>query len=101
MALFLHIANIRYSKWACLPISVRPFESEYYDDQYKKEHGDFTIDQFFNKESTEPETYISSQNFQEQIRARAKEMGHLAGVRYGEGFLSEKPLKISNLMDTL
>ncbi len=54
--------------------------------------------QFFNPNSDEPETYISSQNFLEQIRARSKEMGHLIGVQYGEGFVSEKPLRIEDLM---
>jgi N-acetylglucosamine malate deacetylase 1 len=53
--------------------------------------------QFFNPNSDEPETYISSQNFLEQIRSRAKEMGHLIGVRYGEGFVSEKPMRIEDL----
>jgi bacillithiol biosynthesis deacetylase BshB1 len=54
--------------------------------------------QFYNPESDEPETYISSKNFMEQLRARAKEMGHLIGVRYGEGFVSEKPLRVDDLM---
>jgi N-acetylglucosamine malate deacetylase 1 len=54
--------------------------------------------QFFNPNSDEPETYISSQNFLEQIRARSKEMGHLIGVRYGEGFVSEKPLRVEDLL---
>jgi len=54
--------------------------------------------QFFNPNSDEPETYISSQNFLEQIRARSKEMGHMIGVQYGEGFVSEKPLRIDDLM---
>jgi bacillithiol biosynthesis deacetylase BshB1 len=54
--------------------------------------------QFYNPGSDEPETYISSKNFMEQLQARAKEMGHLIGVRYGEGFLSEKPLRVDDLM---
>ncbi len=53
--------------------------------------------QFFNPNSDEPETYISSQNFLEQVRSRSKEMGHLIGVRYGEGFVSEKPMRIEDL----
>lgn len=54
--------------------------------------------QFYNPASDEPETYISSQGFLEQIQARAKEMGHLIGVRYGEGFVSEKPLRVEDLL---
>jgi N-acetylglucosamine malate deacetylase 1 len=54
--------------------------------------------QFFNPESEEPETYISSAAFWEFILARASEMGHHIGVRYGEGFLSEKPLRVDDLL---
>ncbi|MBK9450422.1 MAG: bacillithiol biosynthesis deacetylase BshB1 [Bacteroidetes bacterium] len=54
--------------------------------------------QFYNPESDEPETYISSKGFMEQLRARAKEMGHLIGVQYGEGFVSEKPLRVEDMM---
>jgi len=34
----------------------------------------------------EPETYISSENYFEQIKARAKFYGHLSGFEYGEPF---------------
>jgi bacillithiol biosynthesis deacetylase BshB1 len=54
--------------------------------------------QFFDPNSTEPLTYISTPNFLEQIQARAREMGHLIGVRFGEGFVSEKPLRVEDLM---
>lgn len=54
--------------------------------------------QFYNPASGEPETYISSMGFLEAMQARAVEMGHLVGVRYGEGFISEKPLRVDDLM---
>lgn len=54
--------------------------------------------QFYNPESDEPETYISSRGFLDQIQARLKEMGHLIGVQYGEGFVSEKPLRVEDMM---
>jgi N-acetylglucosamine malate deacetylase 1 len=54
--------------------------------------------QFYNPNSDEPETYISSQNFLEQVRARAREMGHLIGAAYGEGFITEKPLRVEDLL---
>jgi len=38
----------------------------------------------------EPETYISDPSFFEALRARAKQMGHLGGFEYGEGFLYQK-----------
>jgi bacillithiol biosynthesis deacetylase BshB1 len=34
----------------------------------------------------EPETYISSSAFFENLRARARHLGHQIGVKYGEGF---------------
>jgi bacillithiol biosynthesis deacetylase BshB1 len=52
----------------------------------------------------EPETYISDPSFFEALRARAKQMGHLGGFEYGEGFLYQKkpfPAKdFSFLMNT-
>jgi bacillithiol biosynthesis deacetylase BshB1 len=52
----------------------------------------------------EPETYISDPAFFEALRARAKQMGHLGGFEYGEGFLYQKkpfPVKdFSFLMST-
>ena len=38
----------------------------------------------------EPETYISDTGFFESLRARAKQLGHLGGFEYGEGFLYHK-----------
>jgi bacillithiol biosynthesis deacetylase BshB1 len=40
--------------------------------------------QFFNPESKEPETVISSPQFKENLRARASEYGIQAGFDYGE-----------------
>lgn len=40
--------------------------------------------QFFNPESTEPETVIASPQFKENIRARASEFGLQAGFKFGE-----------------
>ena len=53
--------------------------------------------QFFDPNSSEPNTYISSPMFMQAVEARAKEMGHLIGVQYGEGFISERPLRINDL----
>jgi bacillithiol biosynthesis deacetylase BshB1 len=39
-------------------------------------------------ERAEPVTYISRPVFLEYVTARARHMGHLAGVDYGEGFIS-------------
>lgn len=42
--------------------------------------------QFYNPDSDEPETFISSKHFLELIRARAIESGNLRGFKYAEGF---------------
>jgi N-acetylglucosamine malate deacetylase 1 len=46
----------------------------------------------------EPETYISSSAFFENLRARARHLGHQIGVTYGEGFkYYGGPIGIKNL----
>jgi bacillithiol biosynthesis deacetylase BshB1 len=49
--------------------------------------------QFFDPNSAEPTSYISSPDFLNFIQARAMEMGHKIGVKYGEGFQSQKTLE--------
>ncbi len=49
--------------------------------------------QFFDPSSPEPASYISSPDFLNFIQARAMEMGHKIGVKYGEGFQSQKTLE--------
>ena len=51
--------------------------------------------QFFDPNSTEPASYISSPDFLHFIEARAKEMGHKIGVKYGEGFQSQSTIQLS------
>lgn len=46
--------------------------------------------QFFDPTSSEPETYISNPDFITFIEARALEFGHSIGVKYGEGFTTDK-----------
>ena len=50
--------------------------------------------QFFDPNSTEPASYISSPDFLHFIEARAKEMGHKIGVKYGEGFQSQSTIQL-------
>ncbi len=52
--------------------------------------------QFFDPTSKEPNSYISSPDFLSFIQARAQEMGHKIGVKYGEGFQSQKTLQLTN-----
>jgi bacillithiol biosynthesis deacetylase BshB1 len=50
--------------------------------------------QFFDPNSVEPASYISSPDFLNFIQARAMEMGHKIGVKYGEGFQKQGPLEV-------
>lgn len=47
--------------------------------------------------SNEPQTYISTPEFLEAIIARARDFGKRIGVKYAEGFLSEKKIGIRDL----
>lgn len=55
--------------------------------------------QFHNPASKEPETYISSPRFIQQVRSRAEVFGHMIGVVHGEGFLIDKVIGVSDLFD--
>jgi len=55
--------------------------------------------QFYDPKSDEPETPISSKNFAESIRYRARDLGRLAGVEYAEGFTVEKHITVNSLRD--
>ena len=50
-----------------------------------------------NDKSNEPQTYISSPDFLESIIGRARNLGKQIGVKYAEGFLTEKKIGIRNL----
>lgn len=51
--------------------------------------------QFFNPEWDEPQTYISSPEFLETVKARALMLGKRIGVKYAEGYLTEKVIGIT------
>jgi len=53
--------------------------------------------QFYNSDSPEPQTYISSPGFLEAIIARARLLGKRIGVQFAEGFISKKNIGIKNL----
>jgi len=53
--------------------------------------------QFFDPNSAEPASYISSPDFLLFIQARAMEMGHKIGVKYGEGFQKQGSLEVKLL----
>lgn len=45
----------------------------------------------------EPQTYISTPDFLDSVIARARMLGKRIGVKYAEGFISEKKIGIRNL----
>jgi bacillithiol biosynthesis deacetylase BshB1 len=53
--------------------------------------------QFFDPNSREPQTPISSKQFIEAIRNRSAEMGRIIGVDYGEGFTCERIAGVEQL----
>lgn len=55
--------------------------------------------QFYDPKSKEPETPISSKNFTDSVSYRAKDLGRLIGVEYGEGFTAERFPAVNSLSD--
>lgn len=53
--------------------------------------------QFYDPNSNEPDTPISSKNFIDSINYRARDLGRLVGVEYAEGFTAERYVAVSNL----
>ena len=53
--------------------------------------------QFFDPESNEPETPISSKNFTESIEYRARDLGRLIGAEHAEGYTVERYIAIESL----
>ena len=52
--------------------------------------------QFYNPELNEPQTYISSPEFLETVKARAMMLGKRIGVKFAEGYISEKMIGIKS-----
>lgn len=57
--------------------------------------------QFYNPESNEPVTPISSQGFMDFIEGRATEFGRSINVRHGEGFTVARPVGIKQILDLI
>jgi bacillithiol biosynthesis deacetylase BshB1 len=53
--------------------------------------------QFYDPNSAEPSTYISSPDFYEAIISRCREMGKLSKGTYAEGFTVIKTIEVDNL----
>lgn len=57
--------------------------------------------QFFDPNSSEPVTYISTGEFWNFLEGRAREMGHYIGAPFGEGFTSVNPLAMTDMLQNL
>ncbi len=55
--------------------------------------------QFYNPNTNEPESPISSKNFIESVKYRAQDLGRITGVAYAEGFTVERYLTVNSLSD--
>ena len=57
--------------------------------------------QFYDPNSAEPETPISSKNFLDSIHYRARDLGRLVGVDHAEGFTVERLLAVDGFDDLI
>tara|TARA_B100000927_G_scaffold195073_1_gene157465 strand:- start:668 stop:1381 length:714 start_codon:yes stop_codon:yes gene_type:complete len=55
--------------------------------------------QFYDPNSKEPSTPISSKEFLDTLTAKAQLMGRTINSKYGEGFTVETPVGVNNLLD--
>lgn len=86
--------------------------------QFKTHHPSFAVDisgfietkmnsirahksQFFDASSKEPETFISKPDFLNALEERASDLGRTIGVKYAEGFMSERILAVDNFSNLL
>lgn len=91
-------------------------KSVYHYIQWKNLEPDFVVDvtgfmdlkmqsvmayssQFFDPNSDEPETPITSKNFLDSIKYRAQDLGRLVNVEFAEGFTVERYLTVNSLSD--
>ncbi|MEX0291009.1 MAG: bacillithiol biosynthesis deacetylase BshB1 [Flavobacteriaceae bacterium] len=55
--------------------------------------------QFYDPKSKEPDTPISSKNFTDSVKYRARDLGRLVGCEYAEGFTVERNIAVKRLGD--
>ena len=55
--------------------------------------------QFYDPNSKEPVTPITSKTFLDSVKYRAEDLGRLVGVEYAEGFTTERYLAVNSLGD--
>ncbi len=55
--------------------------------------------QFYDPNSTEPLTYISTSAFWDFLEARSRELGHYISTPFGEGLIKTKMMEVKDLFD--
>ncbi len=55
--------------------------------------------QFYNPNSNEPVSPITSKNFLDSVKYRAQDLGRLVNANYAEGFTTERYLAVNSLSD--
>ena len=55
--------------------------------------------QFYDPNSNEPNTPISSKEFLSSLESKALLCGRIIGVKYGEGFTKSRAIGVQNLLD--
>jgi bacillithiol biosynthesis deacetylase BshB1 len=100
--------GIKQSAWR--PQSVYHYIQDYYlkpdfvvdiTDSFKKKMEAIQCfsSQFYNPESKEPETPISSRDFLDFIEARARELGRPIQAKYAEGFKTARYIGVNDLFN--
>lgn len=57
--------------------------------------------QFFDPNSNEPESPITSKNFLDSVKYRAQDLGRIIGTEFAEGFTVERYVAVNSLGDLL
>lgn len=57
--------------------------------------------QFYNKQSVEPATYLSRPDFLDSILFRSQELGKMIGVKYAEGFTTDRKTGVKSFFDLI
>lgn len=57
--------------------------------------------QFYDSESKEPITPISSKNFLDSVKYRAADLGRIIGVQYAEGFTVERYVAVDSIFNLI
>jgi len=57
--------------------------------------------QFYDEQSEEPQTPISSKNATDSLRYRNRNLGRLIGTEYGEGFTVERYAAVNSIFDLI